>query len=120
MPGATEIPMPDEMVGDQEPTPEIEILRQRLQKLAHQAEAALCPKPDEKPEPADRVIVRISKTAMFDQIRVDVAFDKHRYVHVATLPLAEIDAGSIYEAVAYRDGRTRDLEERPKTAHWPR
>jgi hypothetical protein len=57
---------------------------------------------------------------MFGMVRIDVAFDRTRYVHVATLPLAEMDPGSIYEAVAYRDGRTRELEERPKTAHWPR
>ena len=74
----------------------------------------------EIPKPAEGVLVRISRTAMYGQVRIDVAFDRCRYIHVATLPLLEMDPGSVYEAVAYRDGRTRDLEERPKTAHWPR
>jgi len=119
MPGATTIPTPEPELGDRVPpkalNEELQVLEDRLSILAREAEEAIC-----KPRPAEGVIVRISKTAMFGMVRIDVAFDRTRYVHVATLPLAEMDPGSIYEAVAYRDGRTRELEERPKTAHWPR
>lgn len=119
MPGATVIPRFEDEPGPQIPPEAIDTklaaIEQRLHELGREAEEAVC-----HPKPADGVLVRISKTAMYGMVRIDIAFDRTRYIHAATLPLAEMDPGSVYEAVVYSDGRTRELEERPKTAHWPR
>jgi hypothetical protein len=82
--------------------------------------ASEIPRPKPDAQPAGDVLVRISKTIGNRYLRVDVAFDPNRYIHVATLPIDEIDPGSVYEAAVCRDGKTHDLTQRPKTIHWPR